>query len=200
MKKILLSLAVVVLVGSVAAGATAAYFSASGAVTGNTVATGTLLLDVNKGAGKAISLSNIQPGYADSSWRWFDAYNHGSLPAEYFMRFDVTAGDTGLYNALNIELRDGGYTGACDGPAIYNGSLSAWVANSKISQYNVHAYASDSSRDAVLDDIRPGYTMRVCQKISFPDSLTDQNALQGKSVTFTETVNAMQDASPDLLP
>jgi len=198
MKKILLSLVMITLTSAIAIGVTRAYFSANGSVESNTVATGTLLLDINKGNGKEISLSNIAPGYTDDTYRWFDAYNKGTLPAEFFMSFFVNSGSTDLYNALNIELRDGGWVGACDGPLIYNGSLSAWVNKTKISEFNVHA--ATSTLDAVADNIPANYTMRVCQKISFPETGTDQNALQGQSVTFTERIDSTQDANPDLVP
>lgn len=198
MKRIILSLAMVAAAGSVLVGGVYAYFSAIGSVNNNTVATGTLLLTVNKGAGKEIALSGIAPGYTDSTYRWFDAFNNGTLPAEYFFKFEKTAGDDALYNALVIELRDGGYTGACDGPVFYTAKLSEWVDNTKISQHNVHA--TNSATDAVNDNIRAGWTMRVCQKISLPETGVDQNELQGKSVIFNEVVNATQDVDPDIFP
>lgn len=198
MKTIVFSFSLIVAALALVATVTQAYFSASGSITENTVSTGTLTLAVNAGAGKPVTLSNIAPGYVDSSYRYFDAFNNGSLPAEFFFAFDYATGSADLYNALSVELRDGGYTGACDGPVIYNGLISAFSNNSKISQYNVHA--NSSAIDGELDNINAGWTMRVCQKISFIDSGGDQNALQGQSVTFSETVNSRQDKNPDLLP
>lgn len=197
MKNIIKSLVIVVAIAAVASIATWAYFSASDSVNGNTVATGTLKLQINEGAGKPITVSNIAPGYADSTYRLFDAYNYGTLPGEMFFRFANATGSTPLWNALKIELRDGGSTGACDGQVFYDGLISAFTAQ-KVSQYNVHA--STSAIDAVADNIPANYTMRICQKISLPETGTDQNALQGTSVTFDEQVSDMQDANPDLTP
>lgn len=183
---------------ALAGGATYAYFSAQGSVENNQVSTGTLKLDVNEGEGKPITVSDIAPGYADNEYRWFDAFNKGTSPAEFFMAFTMDSGDQALYDALRIELRDGGYTGECDGPAIYDGLLKDFVENSKISAFNVHA--ATSGIDATADNIPAGYTMRVCQKIALPETGLDQNALQDTSVTFTETVNSRQDSDPDKLP
>ncbi|MDI6778296.1 MAG: hypothetical protein QMD77_03830 [Patescibacteria group bacterium] len=155
-------------------------------------------MDVNKGAGKPVTISNIAPGYTDTTYRWFDAYNKGTMPGELFMRFVKTAGDDNLYNSLRIELRDGGYQGNCDGNVFYTGYIKDFPSGDKISLYNVHAAVS--SIDDVKDNIPANYTMRVCQKVSLPETGTNQNNLQGKSVTFDEQISDMQDAKPDSAP
>lgn len=172
--------------GTLSVSATAAVFSSQDSVVGNTIATGTLKLKINEGVNKPISVSGWQPG--DSIQGWFDAFNQGTLNAEYWFYIQKTGGDDALANQLKIELRDGGYTGACDGPIIYSGNMVHLLgATNKImtSNKNVHAASTPGG-----DDIRAGWTQRLCQKVWLPD--TADNSAMGKTLTFDEVVYATQ--------
>lgn len=174
--------------------ATGAYFTADGSVTGNTFATGTLKLAVNKGANKPMVVSNWKPG--DSITGWFDAYNYGTLEAEYWFYIANVSGSSDLKNALMIELRDGGYTGAGDGPIIYSGPLTGLIGTAnmnKTSDNNVHAGSTAGG-----DNIRAGWTQRIYQKVWLPT--TAGNNVMGKTLTFDEIVHATQDIDPDVIP
>lgn len=81
MKKVLSSLLVIGVLGSLLTGATMALFSDQEVLAGNTVATGTLKLTLNHSAGKPVAISNSYPGY-ESGWEYLDIYNTGTLPFE----------------------------------------------------------------------------------------------------------------------
>jgi len=199
MKKILISLAMIVAVLSVMAGATYALFSDQGTVAGNTVATGTLELTVNKSEGKPWNVSGIQPGYV-SGWEHVDLFNaphpavSGQLPFEAYMRLEgPTSGDVALYNALEIDVYDSGWNSDCgdeDDNLIYSGPLSGLTGSSNRTQTSDDDPNSSGPGD---DNVMPGNSQRICQRIRFPDTGGDQNALQGKSVTFDEWFDAVQD-------
>jgi hypothetical protein len=187
MSKILVSLLTIAFAATISVGATAAVFTDEDSVVGNTIATGTLSMTINEGVNKPISVSNWKPG--DSIEGWFDAFNNGSLDAEYWFYAQKTGGDNALGDQLMIQLRDGGFTGTCDGPVIYNGKLKdlAGFANkTKTSDNNVHAAST-----AGADNIRAGWTQRICQKVWLPESA--DNSAMGKSFTFNEVVYATQD-------
>ena len=185
--KILKSLVIVVAMVAMVAGATNAIFTDTDSVVGNTFATGTLDIVVNEGVNKPMSVSNMMPG--DSISGWFDAFNQGSLEAEYWFYIDNVTGNAALRDALTIELKDGGYTGACDGPIIYSGSLAALIGSGNqtmTSDNNVHAGSTNGG-----DNIRAGWTQRICQTVTLPESAG--NEVQGQTVTFDEVIYATQD-------
>ncbi len=194
MVRIAKSIAIISAIAALAIGATGAYLTADGRINHNSIATGTLLLQVNKGANKPINVSNWKPG--DSVTGWFDAYNYGTLEAEYWFYIGNVSGDTALKNALMIELRDGGYTGAGDGPIIYTGPLTGLIGTAnmtKTSDNNVHAGSTAGG-----DNIRAGWTQRIYQKIWLPT--TAGNEVMGKTLGFDEFVHATQDIDPDVIP
>ncbi len=185
--KILKSLVIVLAMVAMVAGATSSIFSDQDSVVGNTFSTGTLNMVVNEGVNKPMTVSSMKPG--DSISGWFDAFNQGSLEAEYWFYISNVVGDDALRDALVIELKDGGYTGACDGPSIYSGSLSALIGSSNqemTSDNNVHAGSTNGG-----DNIRAGWTQRICQTVTLPESTG--NEAQGKTVTFDEVMYATQD-------
>lgn len=185
--KIFKSLFVVLAMAAMVVGATSAIFTDTDSVVGNTFSTGTLDIVVNEGTNKPMSVSGMLPG--DSISGWFDAYNQGSLEAEYWFYIDNVTGDTALRDALQIELKDGGYTGACDGPTIYTGPLSALIGSANqnmTSDNNVHAGSTNGG-----DNIRAGWTQRICQTVTLPS--TAGNEVQGQTVTFDEVMYATQD-------
>lgn len=186
MQKILISLLTIGLASAMSVGATSAIFTTQDSVVGNTVATGTLQMQINEGANKPINVSNWKPG--DSISGWFDAFNKGTLNAEYWFYAQKTSGDNVLGEQLMIQLRDGGYTGACDGPIIYNGLLKnvgGFANKTETSDNNVHAASTPGG-----DDIRAGWTQRICQTVWLPDSA--DNSVMGKTFTFDEVMYATQ--------
>lgn len=199
MKKILMSLILVALAASMVVGATKALFSDQGTVAGNTVATGTLKLKLGKSAGKPFAVTAAYPGYM-TKIEYVDIFNApypgqpGQLPFEAEMTFVKTGGDDVLWNALEIDLWYVGWDSDCtngDGgeKAIYSGPISAFT-RTVVSDSAYWHQASDPDGGGP-DNIAPGITERVCQKLRLP--LTAGNEVQGKSVTFDEVVDAVQD-------
>lgn len=191
MYKITKSLITILAVAAIAAGATSAYFSSSDVVAGNSFATGTLHVKINEGVNKPMHAVNMKPG--DEITGWFDAYNDGTLDAEYYFYINAVSGNATIRDNLMIELRDGGYTGAGDGPIIYSGkliNLNGAANMIKTSDDNVHAASTPGG-----DNIRAGWTQRIYQRIWLPIEVG--NAAMSNQLTWNEVVYATQDMDPD---
>ncbi len=123
MNKILLSLAIIGIVGSTAVGLTTAYFSDTETSIGNTFTAGTLDLKVNGGdVFVPYSVSNLKPGDSKGT----DTYtitNTGSLPGLLsFKVTNVTTNENGVAepetsagDAENVRLDPDGYSIAASG-------------------------------------------------------------------------------------
>ncbi len=196
MTRITKSLVMIALVAVLAVGATSAVFSDQETISGNTFATGTLELTLNHSAGKPFSVTNAYPGYS-TGWEHMDIYNTGSLPFEAYMTLSQTAGDTALWNALKIELKTSGENSDCtDGDGaegtIYNGLISGFPSHKLVSKLAYwHLANEDDGSGSPADNIRAGWSERVCQRLWLPSSAG--NEVQGQSVTFDEIVDAEQD-------
>lgn len=198
--KILKSLVIILAMAALVAGSTGALFSDQKSIAGNTFATGTLKLTLNKSAGKPFSVSNAYPGYW-TNWENMDIYNTGTLPFEAYLTMIKTSGDTVLWDALQIQLETSGGNSIChDGDpgmtnqekVIYNGNLNAFPVQKLVSSLNYWHLANEGDGSgSPADNIRPGWSERVCQKVGLLSSA--DNTVQGKSVIFTETVDALQD-------
>ena len=194
-KKILISLSVIAVAAVVAVGATVTLFSDQKTIPSNTFATGTLKLTLNKSAGKPFSVSNAYPGYW-TNWEHMDIYNTGTLPFEAYMTMTMNTGDSVLWNALEIKLETSGYDSTChNGDAgekvIWNGPISSFPVQKLVSSLTYWHLANEDDASGPADNVRVGYSERVCQTVGLPTSAN--NGVQGKSVTFTETVDALQD-------
>lgn len=196
MKKILASLLVIGVVGSLLTSATFAVFTDQEVLAGNTVATGDFELTLNHSAGKPFSISDAYPGYV-SDWEYIDIYNSGETPFEARLSFDQTSGDTALYDELTIELKTSGFDADCtNGDAgegtIYSGLLSAYPASTVVSSLTYwHLANEDDASGSPADNIRAGWTERVCQRVGV--DATADTTIMGMSTTFDEIVDAMQD-------
>ena len=196
MRKIILSLVTIIVALVTVVGVTYGVFSDQKTIPGNTFATGTLKLTLNKSAGKPFSVSNAYPGYW-TGWQHMDIYNTGTLPFEAYMTLSKTGGDDVLWNALQITMKTSGWDSDCtNGDAgektIYNGNANALPASYLVSSLNYwHLANEDDGSGSPADNIRAGWSERVCQKVGLLDSA--DNSVQGKSVTFTEIVDALQD-------
>ncbi len=191
MLKIIKSLLTIVAVAAVATSATGAYFASSDSVDGNSFSTGTLHVKINEGVNKPMAAVGMKPG--DTITGWFDAFNDGSLDAEYYFFANSIVGNNAIKDQLMIELRDGGYTGAGDGPIIYSGKLidlGGFDHKIKISNFNVHAGSTPGG-----DNIRAGWTQRIYQKVWLPIDVG--NGAMNKTVLWNENIYATQDIDPD---
>lgn len=196
MKKILASFMIITALASLLVGATAAVFSDQEVIAGNTVATGTLELTLNHSAGKPFSVTNGYPGYL-TPWEYIDIYNTGTLPFEALMSFVKTSGDTALYDQLVITIESAGGDSICHNGGfgeyvVYDGLLKNFVDNTLVSSLNFwHLANEDDGSGSPADNVRVGYSERLCQRIGISDSAG--NGVMGKTVTFSEIVDAVQD-------
>jgi predicted ribosomally synthesized peptide with SipW-like signal peptide len=196
MKQILVSTLILVALGALVTSGTVALFNDQKTIAGNTVATGTLELTLNHTAGKPYTISEAYPGYI-TGWEYIDIYNTGSLPFEAHMSFAKTAGDTALYNALEMRLESAGGDSICDNGdygeyLIYDGYLKDFPTQKLVSTASYWHLANEGDGSgSPADNVRPGYSMRVCQQLSIDSGAG--NEIMGKSVTFSEIVDAMQD-------
>ncbi|PKN02449.1 hypothetical protein CVU76_00180 [Candidatus Dojkabacteria bacterium HGW-Dojkabacteria-1] len=194
MKQILASAMIIAALGALVVSSTVALFSDQGVISGNTVATGTLELTLNKSAGKPFTITDGYPGY-ETGWEYMDIYNTGTMPFEAHVSFEKTAGDDDLYDALMIDMHASGGDGLCNTSdfgenLIYSGYLKDFPFQKLVSVY-WHLANEDDASGSPADNIRAGWTMRVCQKLSIDSGAG--NEIMGKSVTFSEIVDAMQD-------
>lgn len=195
MKSILASIATIAALGALVAGSTVALFNDQEVIAGNTVATGTLDLTLNHTAGKPYSISDAYPGFEDN-WEWIDIYNTGEEPFEAYMSFEQTGGDEELYEALSIRLETAGGDGTCDTDdfeenLIYDGLLDDFPDSKLVSTLNYwHLANEDDASGSPADNIRVGYTERVCQQLYIEDDVED---IMGMETTFSEIVDAVQD-------
>lgn len=189
MKRIIFSLAMITLAGSVAVGVTKAYFSSSGSVAGNSVATGTLNYHINSSsAGKPWQVSAIQPGYV-SGWESLSMENTGTLDLLPYFYLDDQTGSTVLYDALEIDVADSGGNTTCgdgDDVSYYSGLVSG------ITGLTNKILVNQDPDWGGVGYMPAGEEQMLCQKVRFPDDGGDQNSLQGLSTGFTEYVYGAQ--------
>lgn len=188
----------IVAVALVAGAGTYAIFSETVEVTGNTVAAGTFNLTVNKSAGKPYNVTDAFPGFQTPNWENIDIFNEGSLPFEASISFAKTSGSDALYNKLRIVLKtdvDSNCDNLIAGEAIiYDGLISTFPAGATnpISSINYWGNANeDDASGSPADNIRAGWSERVCQKVGVDNSAGIE--IQGQTTTFKEVVNAVQD-------
>lgn len=184
MKRIILSLSLIVLALTVVAGATRAIFTSQATVTGNTFATGILQIMVRSGSGtgssiSGISIENAAPGQCMNGQFAVLNYNAGNfgglstLPAkELVISVANPTGDSGLYSALTISV--GANRGWPDWMSVYSGALSG------LSEANLL-----SPR---WTDLPAGWSEDVQYSVCLPTTASD--TLQGKSTSFDLRVNA----------
>ncbi len=194
MRQILTSAMIIAALGALVVNSTFALFTDQEIIAGNTVATGELALTLNHTAGKPYDIQNAYPGFQDG-WEYMDIFNSGLMPFEAYVSFEKTGGSTDLYNALKMEMEEAGGDSVCntndfgENP-IYNGFVKDFAPQTLVSHLWQHANEEDAS-GSPADNIRAGWTMRVCQKLSIDSEAG--NEIMGESVTFSEIVDAMQD-------
>lgn len=183
MKRILMSLVVILAAVSAVAGATKAVFSDEAVMGANTFSTGTLEVRINgQPAVEGFNFSPAAPGDCKSGQ--FTVSNYGApffsgpstLTAKQLTIStpQVEGSDSDLYNALEISIDK--CAGSCESVAT-NASLDS-VDNSNLlmSWYSGGLIAGSSET--------------IQYNVCLPDSEGDQNSLQGKTAMFNFVVNA----------
>lgn len=201
MKKILLSGFTILTAIAVAGLGTFALFSAREEIAGNTFATSTLDLTLNHSAGKPFHITDAWPGQW-SEWEYADIYNSGDEPFEAYLSFILNEGEWHLWEHMLIDLETAGGDGQCNTDdfgenSIFMGNIEDYDESTVISDDDYWHLANEEEGDDSenMDNIRPGYTLRLCQRVGLSEE-ADGDAM-GASVNFDEIVDAVQDNDGD---
>jgi predicted ribosomally synthesized peptide with SipW-like signal peptide len=163
----------------------AAWFTDQDLIDENTVAAGTLSIDVRseESVSQPFSISNLAPGGDWDGPYPFGIYNDGTLNALY----DITSGDivqsvAGFKHKVNVRLIpyfSGAYSDTCTGTAAYEGTLAG-----------LSATTSDHVFGAPLQ-VPWTHAWKIC----FALDSSAGNEFQAASATFDIVVDAYQPES-----
>jgi hypothetical protein len=174
MKKIILSLAIVGIVGAIAVGGTIAYFSDTATITGNTFTSGTLDLQIDSDASSSnyawsdgfsnpTPFSNLYPGFTDE--QIIDIWNAGSVDGYATIDLNRTSSWSDLAGVLNFRVYyDGNHDGTFEDTGL-NGTVDQFTH-----AYNLGAITSENKIASV--------------KIVWLVPTSAGNGIQGDSVTI----------------
>jgi predicted ribosomally synthesized peptide with SipW-like signal peptide len=177
MKKILASLAMVVLIGGVTAGATRAYFSDTAEVTKNTFATGTLEIRVNgEPTITGADFEAVAPG--DMKVFTHNVNNYGSpyfagpsnLTAKYLRLHITNPNDSGsgLWQEVRIKVE-------------VNRGWSTWQ---EVWQGKIMDLPTVDLLAPRWTELIPGSSEDVRYTVWLPETFVDQSTLMGKVLTW----------------
>lgn len=196
MKRILLSLTVIVVAASAAIAGTLAYFTSESEITNNTIATGTLELTTSP-TSSLISYGNIYPGWHYQDEGHWGSYidgdpeadirvtNTGSLPLKYRVKANLTGDDNSdeLLETLLVKLSVNKGTGG-GWETVYSGNLKGLL------DYQVVDTNFDTTGHS--DWYGEGQLIRVNSALR----PTAGNDIQNKAVNFDLVFEATQTNNP----
>jgi len=113
MKRILMSLMMIALVGTLAVGSTRAWYVGNDTETNNTFASaGAIKFDIRGHGtdfptdGVPVVATNMLPGESNKDTTYFEVYNHSnsSTPIKYRLHAQLTSGSGSLYNKIKYRL------------------------------------------------------------------------------------------------
>ncbi len=189
MKRIIASLLIVIVVGTLSASATKAYFTSSYTENGNTLAAGKLVFDLRsdtKTAHWPFQLSGLLPGViVPGGTDIVNVYNHAdSSTMKYRLYFAYTGGNGTLYNLVRFNAyRCNWYSG---------GNCGSWtqiVSNGWMKNYN-------GTVGSIVSPVNIDPNNSTWWKIETWLDSTAGNGVQGTSATFdligngTEPINS----------
>lgn len=173
MKRIVLSLVIILAVVGMATGATRALFSAQDEISGNTIASGSVDLVVHNFSGnKPINTQNMVPGQW-TDWGRAELYNTGSLPVNVYMYVDNVSG--GACDKTNLEVRTGWAGGDEKVRQVYNGSLASLTGS---------ANRVETTIDPPFDQLNSNWSQVIWQHAQLDGSA--DNAYQNTTCTWRE--------------
>lgn len=207
MKKILLSLMTIALVGGVAFGATKAFFSDTETSTGNTFSAGTIDIAVNGEnywqETNKFTIADMKPGQTE--YTNFTINNVGTNPVNIFKKVDITKTEGGKISEPECGAQGGTWNnGQCEGgeeqsniDSVLKYDLSIKVFNSQNTEifsqvlYNKDITLSEiKGKNMFLGMIPVGGRMEVTESYQM-DEATD-NWAQGDQMTFGITLTGEQ--------
>lgn len=182
MKKIILSLAIVGVVGAVAIGGTIAYFSDTAIVSGNTFTAGTLTIQIDQDSSPSVQnwsngftnpgnpFAYVKPGDGDD--QIIDITNVGNVNGNATIQFDTTTWSALGDNLNFVVTYDSDNNGTFETP-VASGPLTAW-------NHNVYQ----------LGPLNAGAIASV--KIAWSVPTSAGNNIQGASITLDTTFGLNQ--------
>lgn len=218
MKKILLSLVVIVAVAAIAGGATYSYFSDTSVSSDNTFTAGTLdialddngILPLEEGSPifTDTSFLNMYPGFEGEATHTFVA-NKGTLPFNWEFYLDMTSDTPGalggnLFNVLKVKIEadmTGGVLRQWDYPA----GTSFDCTTAGVDGYTViyNGFVADGTYPDAMGNLLAG--KGVCFRftpyldanlVNVNEVDVDDNRFQGSSATYDLMVKAYQENDP----
>lgn len=180
MKKILLSVATVGVVGALAAGATSAWFSDTETSTGNTFTAGTLDLAVN-GQNTGIIpvvVGNIAPGWTKDIT--YTVKNAGSISGKLSLVSGTVVNTEGLNPESETNTEGDGELGA-------NITVTATVDSVT---HNLGVLNNLQNANTVITDLNAGVEKTIVLHLALPTSVT--NEVQGDNVVADFTLSLDQ--------
>ncbi|MFC1720748.1 TasA family protein [Patescibacteria group bacterium] len=132
MKKILMSVAMLVVVGAAVAGATGAFFSDTETSTGNTFTAGTIDISVNEMNpwNESFVLADMKPSYTDYINLRIDNDGSDANPVNIYKLLDVTLEETGTQSEPECTEESGTWDNSskvCSTPSHENNDLSGSI-------------------------------------------------------------------------
>lgn len=194
MKKILLSLAMIAMVSTVAVGATKAYFTETETVSGNVLTAGKVDIDLRPGTPMSILLgtigpsgSGLIPGQYGPGLFQIDVYNQNypvsTIPVKYrFSTEFVSQSEGGYWELLWVKVHHtfAGTANPAGWPVVYEGLLKDLNIN--------------SIDNAIADFLDPNITH--VYYFEYGLASTAGNIYQGANATFNLKVDATQSTNP----
>ena len=180
-KKITISVFSILISLSLMGGATYAYFTDSATSGNNTLATGTLNIDIDQGSGifeNSTPVTNWQPD--EDRYVRFDVVNNGTLPVHLRSfatgEWDIPALDENKVKVILVEYWDGsGWADLVNNPAGINGLV---------------YFSSDGTSTGTMMPLPAGDRQEFRLTVEL-DSTAD-NTYQGRTFNSSVTVHARQ--------
>ncbi len=198
MKRILLSLLMVLLIGSLTVGATRAYFDDEATISGETFSTGTINIDITGddtyyirgGMGVRtevpVQFIGLKPG--DTMRQWITLHNAGTLPIDILTVDKGTPSDTKNLLTQIIVSATGKIVGGSEDYAFFTPDwgvkpfVSGWFTNSDLLDHSFYRVAAGM--------IQPGQDYSVVFDFTLPASTP--NDYQGATASMNLVFHAEQ--------
>lgn len=135
MKRLLISLVLIVLAGTAVVGATSSYFTDKVEVSGNTFTAGRVDIKLNGAGANPQTFTNMAPGVWTSQVL-YEVYNQAnSLPVKYKFNAEKTSETVaGYFDKINVKVRHtfAGTPNPASWPVVYSGLLKNMVVDSTV--------------------------------------------------------------------
>jgi predicted ribosomally synthesized peptide with SipW-like signal peptide len=180
MKSIIKSLAIIIAVAAISGGATYAYFSDTATVSGNTFATGTLVIKTDEGSCFPVWIPNLWPTQG----------GHWDQQCSGATKFNVTKAEPGTCKTENVKIKNDGTLTARDLTVSF-GTSTGDLCPALKGKINGTEYTGTPIPVGSSVTIDPNQSKDIPVEVCFPnDPHNSQNQYEDKSCTFEVKVDA----------